>query len=740
MRLASLAVLTTLALSSCLIAAPPEAERYASGKKPLTVERITADPPLVDRGPTGLAWRDATHATWVKTEGRGAEAKATLVEMDASTGQTAVLTGPLFPVAADVLGKEETGARRKALSFTGSVWSPRGDALLLSSAGDLWLFRPGSPSPVRLTRDEDEEQCPTFSPDGTKVAFVKKNDLYTLDIASLAVARISTTGGDHVLNGRLDWVYEEELAGRRNGRSYEWAPDSKGIAWIRLDENRVPTFPVVDFLPTNGKLLSQRYPKAGDPNAVPSVHAVRWTANGTVTSDVKLEKDDVYVAPDLAWTADSTSVCYLVLDRPQQKLEVNLIPAVGGTTTRTILVETDPAWINSIEPPRFLKDGTFVFASERTGFSHLYRYSAGGRFLNAVTKGDWVIDRKWEIDEASGTVWFVGTEADPRQRHVYRVNLDGTGFSRLSSGRGSHAFELAPGGRYWVHGSSAVDTLPRLELKEAGGRTVAALFVAGGEIADYRLASTEMGSFRTSDGTLLFTRLVKPADFDPAKKYPVIVYVYGGPHAQLVQDRWGATSLFDHLCAEKGFLVWTVDGRGSWGRGHAFETPILKKLGEIELKDQLEGVAWLKRQAFVDPARIGIWGWSYGGYMTLYAATHAPEVFKVAVAGAPVTDWKFYDSIYTERYMKTPKENPGGYKASSNVEAAAKLGPKLQIQHGTSDDNVHMQNTIAFIEALERARKGFEFVPLPRQKHGPREPAFRLYSNQRILDFFERNL
>jgi dipeptidyl-peptidase-4 len=233
---------------------------------------------------------------------------------------------------------------------------------------------------------------------------------------------------------------------------------------------------------------------------------------------------------------------------------------------------------------------------------------------------------------------------------------------------------------------------------------------------------------------------VKPPDFDPRKKYPVIVYVYGGPHAQVVQDRWGSATLFDHLCATKGFLVWAMDGRGSWGRGHAFESGILKKLGELELSDQLEGVVQLKKLPFVDPARVGIWGWSYGGYLTLYAATHSGDLFKAAVAGAPVTHWKYYDSIYTERYMKLPKDNPEGYEVSAPVTSADKLGPRLLILHGTSDDNVHMQQTMAFVDALMKARKDFTFVPLPRQKHGPREPAARLYANQRILEFFEKNL
>jgi dipeptidyl-peptidase-4 len=276
-------------------------------------------------------------------------------------------------------------------------------------------------------------------------------------------------------------------------------------------------------------------------------------------------------------------------------------------------------------------------------------------------------------------------------------------------------------------------------VRNASGEEASVVDDAPGPFADTILGSVEMGSFKGTDGTLFYTRLVKPADFDPGRKYPAIVFVYGGPHAQLVQDRWGAASGLDHLLASKGFLVFTMDNRGSWGRGHAFETPILKNLGAQELKDQLEGVAELVKKPFVDASRLGLWGWSYGGYMTLFMATHAGERFKCALAGAPVADWKFYDSIYTERYMKRPKDNPEGYKAASPLEAAKNLSTKLLIMHGTSDNNVHMQNSISFIDELMKARKDFFFVPLPRQRHGPRREAL-LYRNQRLVDWFEKNL
>ncbi|MFI5119693.1 MAG: S9 family peptidase [Thermoanaerobaculia bacterium] len=715
-------ILAAAALAIAQSAAPPP----AAARKPLTLEKIS-EPALGGVGASGFAWRDAARVTWAVPEGVGPEAPATLWEFDTRSGKKTKLFPPV-PV------KDRAGKERK-LSPRGGKWSPKGDVLLVTFDHDLWLLAEGA-GPRRLTNDADDEDAPAFSPDGSRVAYVKKSDLFVVECATGRETRLTTTGTEHLFNGKLDWVYEEELASRRGSRSYEWAPDSSAIAYLRLDENRVPAFPVVDFTPVNGKVLPQRYPKAGDENAIPSVHVV--DLSGRETASFAPAPDDVYVAPELAWTADGKQVCFLLLDRPQTTLDVFLLPRLGGAPKK-LLTEKDPAWINAIEPPRFLADGTFLFRSERTGFMHLYRYASDGTLVNAVTKGGWMIDGPWFVDGKDGLVFFTATEKDPRERHVYRVRLDGAGFARLTQDHGSHSLTLSPTGAYFVSTYSNVTTAPKTAVRDARGAVAAVLDDGPGPYADYVLGSVDMGSFSGSDGTLFYTRLVKPANFDPAKKYPAIVLVYGGPHAQLVQDRWGAASGVDHYLASKGFLVWTMDNRGSWGRGHAFETPLLRNMGAQELKDQLEGVAELTKRPFVDAARLGIWGWSYGGYMTLYTVTHAGEKFKCAMAGAPVTDWKFYDSIYTERYMKRPKDNPDGYKASSPLEAAKNLSTKLLVMHGTADNNVHMQNSMDFFDELMKARKDFAFVPLPRQQHGPRGEA-RLYMNQRLVEWFEKNL
>ena len=717
--------LLALALLSFL---PPV--RAEEAPRPLTLERITADPPLAGRELRRGRWRDARRFTWIAPEA-GAGGGGSLHQLDAATGQTSRLLDP--PPVPSAAGASDASPR--TLPLSGYEWNPAGTHLLLTGDDAFWLWEAATGSLRRVTSGGGEE-LPAFSPDGSRVAFVRKNSLWVVEVAS-GKETILAAGGDHVLCGKLDWVYEEELAGRRSGRSYEWSPDSRSIAYLRLDESRVPESPIVDFLPVRQGLSRQRYPKAGDPNAVPSLHVV--TAEGVETAAARPDPDDVYIAPEVSWTPDSGAVAWTLLDRGQTRAELKLLPRSGGAS-RTLHVERDAAWINAIEPPRFLGDGSFLFLSERSGFLHLWRGWTDGRPPVAVTAGGWMVDRAWEVDERGGAVLFAATEKDPRERHVYRIRLDGTGLTRLTSARGVHVPLFAPGAAFFADTHSNLEAPPSTAVVRSDGTAVATVHAPAGEWRSYRLASTELRSFRAPDGALLHARLVRPAGFDPARKYPVVVSVYGGPHAQVVQDRWGATSLLEHLLAEKGFLVWAVDNRGSWGRGHAFETPILGRTGEVELADQLAGVAELRKLPFVDAARIGISGWSYGGYMALYAATHAGETFRCAVAGAPVTDWKYYDSIYTERYLKLPSQNPGGYRDSSPLQAADRLGSKLLLLHGTADDNVHLQQSIAFVDALTKARKDYTLVLLPGQKHGPRDPASRLYANQRIVEFLEKNL
>jgi dipeptidyl-peptidase-4 len=730
-RLATLALALPLASLSAAAADAPAARR------PLTLERIHSAEPLFEPAPTGFRWRDASRFTYLKKEGSGPEAKAALWEEDAATGKTTKL---LDAIPAGGPGRD---GKPRTLPLAGAQWNEAGTALLVTADGDLWLHEVGEQAARRLTDDPAEEEHATFSPDGARVAFVKANDLWFVEASTGKATRLTTDGSPTVLNGHLDWVYEEELAGRNGGRAYEWAPDSSAIAFLRLDVARVPEYPLVDFLPANGKLTLQRYPKAGDPNAAPSVKVVSWGPGGSGVSTVAVgfDGETTLVGPELSWTPDSKAVAFTKMDRTQTEIEAFLLPRGGNSVPRSLVRETSASWVNSHEPPLFLADGSgFLWLSERSGFLHLWRYRMDGTLVGPVTSGEWAITDDPKVDAKAGAVFFSATSPDPRERHLWRVGLDGKGLARLTFDKGTHQAIPSPGGKFVLDTWSNVDTPTRVVLRHEDGTLVRSVFVPKSFLGEWALATTEMGSFRGSDGTTFYTRLVKPAGFDPAKKYPVVVYVYGGPHAQVVQERWGGTSLLDHVLAGKGFLVWAMDGRGSGGRGLAFESAILKRLGEVELKDQLEGVAQLKALPFVDGSRLGLNGWSYGGYMTLYGATRAPGLWKAAVAGAPVTHWKYYDSIYTERYMRLPKENPDGYETSAPLAQAGKLEAKLLVLHGTADDNVHLQQSIAFLDALNRARKEYAFAPFAGMKHGPRDPATRRSVNERILSFLEENL
>jgi dipeptidyl-peptidase-4 len=743
-----------ICLSLLLFASPTWAQ-----KKKLALEDLTAEPPLSGRRAAGVAWLPAgDRFSFTLRKGSEEETISELVVEDTKTGVKVTvvaaesLTLPEEPRPAEVapgVEKEppkssesgprgERQARRlRRASLEGYRWSPDGKSILLSGDNDLWLYRLTERRLEHLTRGRDAEEFPTFSPDGRRVAFVRKNDLFTVELASRQEKRLTSDGAEHVLNGKLDWVYEEELANRA-GRAYEWAPDSSSIAYLRLDENSVDSYPLVDFLKVPPAVTFQRYPKAGTANSHVSFHVVG--IDGSARGQVLLE-GDVYVEPAFSWTRDSKSVCYRVLNRAQDRHEIRLLALPGGAS-RTLFTEHDPYWLNVTEPPKFFKDGRYLWKSERDGFMHLYvgSVSGGAGPPQAITRGRWIVDRVAGVDEARGLVYFTATEENVRRRAIYRVSLDGSGFAKLPLPPGTHSAELSPDGSYLLDTFSAASRPPVVTLLDSSGKTLRVVNQPANRLGGYELSTNEEIEVSTEDGTKLMARLVKPADFDPSKKYPVIVYVYGGPHAQVVRDSWGAITLFDHYLASKGFLIWSLDNRGSWGRGHAWETAIFMETGKKELADQLAGVKYLKSLAYVDPARIGIWGWSYGGYMALYALTNAPDVWKCGVAGAPVTHWKFYDTIYTERYMRTPKDNPGGYEASAPLSKAKDLKAKLLLIHGTADDNVHLQNTLAFVDALTKAGRPYQLEIQPGQKHGFRGKDSLNFRNATMAKFFEENL
>lgn len=734
----------TVSLALLLPAASP-----AAGRK-LSIEDLTAEPPIAGRAISGLAWRPhASEFSYVTRKGTGEEAASELWLEEAGGGKgskrlliaSSALQIPAEPKPGEVapgVEKQPPPERPRRVPLEEYRWSPDGQAILLSGDHDLWILRLSGNRLERLTHGTDDEEFPAFSPDGRRVAFVRRNDLYTIDLSTRAETRLTSDGAEHVFNGKLDWVYEEELASRR-GSAYEWSPDGGSIAYLRLDDGPIADAPIVDFLAVPPKVTWQRYPKAGAANPVPSFRIVR--VDGTAGPHAETVRDG-YIVPGFSWTRDSRAVCYRTLPRAQNREEVCLLDAATGIS-RVLFAEEDPAWVNTFEPPRFLPDGRFVWKSERSGFAHLYVGTTAGGNPKAITHGDWMVDSVIGVDARRGLVYFTATEENVRRRPVYRVGLDGNGFTKLTQTRGTHSGELSEDGRSLLDTVSKVAAPAAVSLLDVGGaagREVRVVDRPESRLAEFELAETQEVEVAAEDGAKLVARLVKPAAFDPRRKYPVVVFVYGGPHAQVVRDQWGATQLLDHLLASRGFLVWSLDNRGSWGRGHAWEATLFKETGKRELADQLAGVRYLKSLPYVDAARIGIWGWSYGGYMTLYALTNAPDVWKCGIAGAPVTHWKFYDSTYTERYMRTPAENPAGYEASAPLTKAKNLKAKLLLLHGTADDNVHIQNTLAFVDALTKAGRPYELQVQPGQKHGFRGKASLDFRNAAIVRFFEDNL
>jgi dipeptidyl-peptidase-4 len=707
----------------------------AEGKKKLTLDLVTQPGAIVARGIRAMHWRPGhEQISYVRTKGSGAEAASTLYLYDVGAGKEEVFFSP--------------PAGKPGFALDSYQWDPRGEALLFSAEGDLWRYDVTSRGLRRLTDDPEEEELPTFAPSGNRIAFVKDNDIFTMDLSTGLLKKLTNDGSENVLNGKLDWVYEEEIANRATGRAYEWSPDGTRIAYLRLDDTPVPQYPLTEFLATHARVTEQRFPQAGDPNPVPTVHVVAVAEGRAQVWTLPLDRREAeYVNPYFAWTPDSQSVSFVSLNRAQDEAVVHLWnPAAGAD--RVLVREKDSTWINWFDPPRFLADGQrFLWISERDGWMRLYLYGLDGKLIRQLTIGKWMLDRPmfsdvplFQVDDAGGRVYFLATNPDPRERQIYRVWLEDARLERLSQEAGMHRLALAPNGRYFTDLFSNFETPPETRLYKSDGTFAATLDKPENHLAEYELAKTEFLEVKAVDGATLYARLAKPADFDPKKKYPVIVDVYNGPNIQLVQNRWGVTSLLHHFYAQEGYLIWSLDGRGSWGRGHAWEWAVFKKLGQRELEDQLAGVEYLKSLPYVDPKRIAIHGWSYGGYMTLYALTHAPGVFKCGVAGAPVTDWKFYDSIYTERYMRTPKENPEGYKTSSPLEAAAKLTDRLLLIHGADDDNVHLQNSLSFINQLVGAGRFFDLYIQPGQRHGFTGPAVQNYLERRILEFLRQNL
>ena len=619
--------------------------------------------------------------------------------------------------------------------------NPAQTAVLINWSNDLFYYEFGSDRAIRLTSNPEEEVGEEFSPDGRMISFVRGNNLYVEDLSMQRRERALTRdGSEKILNGRLDWVYQEELYGRGNFGAYWWSPDSSTIAFLRFDENPVPEFTVVDHIPYHQDIEITPYPKAGDPNPIVKLGVVS-AAGGDIrwVDTFKYQPADLLISK-VSWSPDSKNVVYQAQNREQTFLDVNFADPREGKSTN-IIHETSKAWVAINEDPIWLKDGSFLWASERSGWEHLYHYSAAGKLLRQVTDGKWEVRSIEGVDEANGFIYFTATEHSHIAPNGYRIKLDGTGLTRLTTTEGSHRVDVSPAHNYFVDFWSDLNTPSQVRLYDASGKLVRVISENKVDaLKQYKLGAAELLQVKTRDGFEMEAMMIKPPDFDPRKKYPVMSFTYSGPHAPQVRNGWGSTTyMFHQLLAQKGYIIWVCDNRTASGKGLESTWPVYKNFGELELRDLEDGVAWLKNQPYVDGSRIGIWGWSYGGFMTSYALTHSTS-FKIGIAGGTVSDWRDYDSIYTERYMQTPQNNPEGYKKSSPAHAAKNLHGKLLLIHGSIDDNVHMQNTMQFVYELQKAGKQFQLMLYPKSRHGVTDPPLLKHMRQMMLDFIVENL
>jgi len=610
-----------------------------------------------------------------------------------------------------------------------------GTEVLYSTGGDVFIIQVDTGKSTQLTKTAIAERDPKLSPDGKSVVFRREWDLYLLDIASKRETRLTTGGSDTLRNGGLDWVYPEELD---LGTAYWWSPDSKSIAYLQFDISHEPLYPHEDLRGQRPIYEPQRYPQSGENNPDVRVGVVAAKGGSTRWTDVAGTREDSLIAR-VGWTPDSRNIYVVRTNRVQNKLDLLLAAAGSGKASR-ILEEADKYWVNVPEDPVFIDGGQqFLWLSERDGFRHVYLYSIDGKQVRQLTRGSWEVTGIAGVDEAAGRVYYTASETSPLERQFYSIGMTGDGKQRLSSSAGTHTIAMGPGGYFYLDTFSSVSSPPRTTVHAGDGRELSVYREQNRRIAEeYDILPTELVSFQGPDGTLLYARLIRPAGFEVGKKYPAVVLVYGGPDSQGVRNAWMGADL-DQALANDGFVVWQLDNRGSSGRGHAFETPVFRKLGAVELTDQVAGVEYLVSLGFVDRARVGIRGWSYGGFMTLNAMLNAPDVFRAGIAGAPVTDWHSYDTIYSERYMGLPKDNPDGYQSTALPPKAKNLKGKLMIAHNIEDDNVLFQNTAQMVDALERAGKPFDIQVYTQKTHAVTGAEARQL-NAAMLEFFERTL
>lgn len=579
----------------------------------------------------------------------------------------------------------------------------------------------------------------TLSPDGNKAAYVYEGNLYVKNLLDGKTSQITRDGSDDVFNGVSDWVYEEEFTVTR---AYFWSPDSKSIAFYRFDDSRVPAFSMNEYndslYPT---VYSFKYPKAGEPNPIVNIYICNL--NHGSTAIVKAPKYYEYV-PRVKWTENSNILSVQYMDRHQDTLVLTLVDAATGKAT-PILTEGEKTYIDINDALTFINTNKeFIWMSDADGYTHLYRYSISGKMINQITKGKWDVEDIKGVDEKTHTLYYISSETSPIDKDLYCIKWDGKDKKKLSVMTGTNDATFSANYNYYISTFSNIDEPGLTTLNNSEGKQIRMLennAALKDTLKQYNLGKKSFFTFTTTQGVNLNGWIITPPNFDSTKKHPVLMNVYGGPGINTVNNDWdGLDNMWFQMLAEKGYIIASIDNRGTGGRGAEFQKCTYLHLGKLETQDQEEGSKYFASKRYVDPHRIGIWGWSYGGYMAAMCITKGADYFKTAISVAPVTNWRYYDDIYTERYMRTPQENPDGYKDGSPITYADSLKGNYLLIHGTSDDNVHFQNSIEFIKALQKAEKPFSLMIYPDKNHGIYGGNTRYYLFNELTHYIVNNL
>lgn len=730
--------LTALLLLACVANAFGQ-----TSKRELTLEWIF--------GPEGRTVASVPATTWlddgslVILDNRRPPAQQTFEKLNPATGQRQ----PLVDAARALADLKRTAEGTNLdtlpwpLAFDGS-----GRRALYLFNGDVFVLDFDGARFRRLTSTPTEETSASFSPNGRRVAYVRANNLYFFDLDTNRETQLTRDGSETLLNGTLSWVYWEEVFGRRD-IGYWWAPDSQAIAYLQSDESDVDLTYFVDFVPFSPRVVKQRYARAGRANPRVRLGITELDHAGATWVQIN-DKPFEYIVR-AKWLPDGRRLSLETMPRVQTELTLYFADRQTGRTTR-VLTETDPGWVNMADDLYFFSDGQhFLWPSERDGHMHLYRYRMDGTLENQVTKGPWSLASAggiafWVrqalvgVDEKNNWIYFTALEQSSIERHLYRVRPDGTGFTRISKEPGTHRVSMPQDARYFLDRPSDARTLPSLRLHASDGALVQELAAARRQLlAPFDIQFPELTTIPAEDGFHLPAEVLKPKDFRSDRKYPVVMFVYGGAAAPQVTNAWQGDTLWNQLLLEAGYVVVKVDNRSATGISKELENTVVGKLGVAETPDLVGAARWLKKQTWVDPSRVGVWGWSYGGFMTLNLMTRSQE-FKAGISVAPVVDWRYYDTKWTEGAMRTPQANLKAYESTSLIPLAKQLNGRLLIVYGTYDDNVHPYNELAFIDALISAGKRFDMMAYPMRKHGIADEAATRHLYRLMLDFWKANL